>query len=122
MPDAQMAEFRGLQKDLRDVSDDHGWQALQRVTFRHVDETTLADLGSAGVALSVDGDPAAAIAHLADYLDLDRRLRLASESGISDPFNDPNWIPHPLERDVLSKIAGGSPVATSGRSCPLSFA
>lgn len=70
LPDAQMAEFRGFQKDMGDVSDERGWQALQRVTFRHVDETTLADLAAAGIALSVDGDSASAIAHLADYLDL----------------------------------------------------
>jgi hypothetical protein len=70
LPDARMAEFRGLQKDLRDISDERGWQMLQRVTFRHVDETTLADLASLEIALSVDGDPATVSAHLIDYLNL----------------------------------------------------
>jgi hypothetical protein len=70
LPDVQLAEFRGFQKDLGHVSDERTWQVLQRVTFRHVDETTLADLAAAGIALSVDGDPASAIAHLGDYLDL----------------------------------------------------
>jgi hypothetical protein len=50
---------------------------------------------------------------------LDRRLRLANESGISDPFNDPDWIPHPLERDVFSKIAAGSPAAYAEQILPL---
>jgi hypothetical protein len=70
LPEGQMAEFRGFQRDLGDVSDERGWQALQRVTFRHVDEWTLADLAAAGIALSVEGDTASALAHIADYLDL----------------------------------------------------
>jgi hypothetical protein len=42
---------------------------------------------------------------------VDRRLVLASESGVADPFDDPDWIPHPLERDIFSKIAAGAPAA-----------
>lgn len=50
---------------------------------------------------------------------VDRRLLLASESGISDPFHDPDWIPHPLERDTFLKIATGAPAAYAEQILPL---
>ena len=50
---------------------------------------------------------------------LDRRLQLASEDGVGDPFDDPDYIPHPLERDVFAKIAGAAPAAYVTEILPL---
>jgi hypothetical protein len=78
LPDERTAEFRGLQVALGGISDERGWQLLQRVAFRQVDEETLADLADARISLLVEGDPAVAVAHLGDYLDLHIGERVTS--------------------------------------------
>lgn len=65
----------------------------------------------------VEKRPAWAARFVRTYLE--RRLRLATEHGVGDPFNDPDWIPHPLERDLFRKIASASPAAYAAQILPL---